>query len=46
MEPPQNLAVDEIDLSDDKFWALPIDQRDQYREGKQHKQHRQQMAGG
>ncbi|TMD50708.1 MAG: cytochrome P450 [Chloroflexi bacterium] len=28
MEPPQNLTVDEIDLSDDKFWGLPIDQRD------------------
>src|SRR5260370_16605842 len=28
MEPQQNLTVDEIDLSDDKFWGLPIDERD------------------
>jgi cytochrome P450 len=28
VEPPQVLSLDEIDLSDDAFWALPIEVRD------------------
>ena len=46
LDKPVDAKPDNKKAGADLKLTLPFDQRDQYREGKQHKQHRQQMAGG
>jgi len=46
LDKPVDAKPDDKEAGADLELTLPFDQGDQYCEGKQHEQHRQQMAGG